>query len=193
MSSTEVYLEPKPSSQRGLYEQLSPESHWYAIHTKSRHEKRVATQFEEKRVHTFLPLLSQIHRWSDRRSKVEVPMFTCYVFVRTVSAANTPAVEERLKILRTPGVLGFVGADRQGTPIPEEQIQHLQTVIRENVPCFPHPFLRIGRRVRIRGGSLEGLEGVLTGQSGEKYMVVSVDLLQRSVSIRVEGYDVEPA
>lgn len=115
-------------------------------------------------------------------------MFTCYVFVRTV-----PIIEERLKILRTPGVLGFVGGDRQGAPIPEAQIQNLQTVVRENIPCSPHPFLRLGRRVRIRGGSLEGLEGILMGQSAEKYLIVSVELLQRSVSIRVEGYDVELA
>ena len=188
MSSTEVYFESKSTSQMGTLEQLPPQAHWYAIHTKARHEKCVAAQFEEKKVHSFLPLLSQIHRWSDRRTRVEVPMFTCYVFVRTVSA-----VEERLKILHTPGVLGFVGGERQGAPIPEEQIQHLQTVIRQNIPCFPHPFLRIGRRVRIRGGALEGLEGILMGRSGEKYLIVSVELLQRSVSIRVEGYDVEPA
>lgn len=188
MPSSQVQFESECIPEMGWLERPSTESHWYAIHTKARHEKRVAAQFEEKKVHTFLPLLSQIHRWSDRRSRVEVPMFSCYVFVRTV-----PVVEERLKILRTPGVLGFVGGERQGAPIPEEQIQNLQTVIRENIPCFPHPFLRVGRRVRIRGGSLEGLEGILMGRSGEKYLIVSVELLQRSMSIRVEGYDIELA
>ena len=87
----------------------------------ARHEKRVAAQFEEKRVCTFLPLLRQIHQWSDRRSMVEVPMFSCYAFVRIAQTT-----EERLKVLRTPGVLGFVGSERQGTPIPEEQIESLQ-------------------------------------------------------------------
>ena len=121
---------------------------WYAVHTMARHEKRVAAQFEEKRVCTFLPLLRQIHKWSDRRVKVEVPMFSCYAFVRIVHTA-----EERLKVLRTPGVLGFVGSERQGTPIPEEQIESLRTAINGNIPCFPHDFLSAGRRVRIRGGS----------------------------------------
>jgi transcriptional antiterminator NusG len=164
----------------------SGELNWYAVHTKARHEKRVAAQFEEKRVYTFLPLLNQVHRWSDRRSKVEIPMFSCYAFVRMVQT-----IEERLKVLRTPGVLGFVGSERQGTSIPDEQIENLRKAISENIPCYPHPFISAGKRVRIRGGSLDGMEGILVGRSGEKNLVVSVDLLHRSVAIRVEGYDIE--
>jgi transcriptional antiterminator NusG len=164
------------------------ESNWYAVHTMARHEKRVAAQFEEKRVCTFLPLLHQIHRWSDRRRKVEVPLFSCYAFVRMAQI-----VEERLKVLRTPGVLGFVGSERQGTPIPDEQIESLRTAIRENIPCFPYPFIREGRRVRIRGGSLDGVEGILVRQGVDQSLVVSVELLRRSVAIRVEGYEIELA
>jgi transcription antitermination factor NusG len=162
------------------------ESSWYAVHTKPRHEKRVAAQFEEKRVCTFLPLLRRIHRWSDRRVKVEVPMFSCYAFVRIVHT-----IEERLKVLRTPGVLGFVGSERQGTPIPDEQIECLQIAIRGKIPCAVHPFISTGQRVRIRGGSLDGIEGILMCQGGEQSVVVSVELLRRSVAIRVEGYDIE--
>jgi transcription antitermination factor NusG len=162
------------------------ESNWYAVQTMARHEKRVAAQFVEKRVCTFLPLLGQINRWSDRRVKVEVPMFSCYAFVRIVQS-----VEERLKVLRTPGVLGFVGSGRQGTPIPDEQIESLQTAISENIPCFPHDFISAGRRVRIRGGSLDGVEGILVRQGGDQSLVLSVELLHRSVAIRVEGYDIE--
>jgi transcription antitermination factor NusG len=162
------------------------ESNWYAIHTMPRHEKWIAGQLHEKRVFTFLPVLHQIHRWSDRRSKVEVPMFSCYVFVRMVHV-----VEERLKVLRTPGVFGFVGSERQGTPIPDEQIESLRTAIRGKIPCVVHPFVSAGKRVRIRGGSLDGVEGILIGQGGEQSVVVSVELLRRSVSIRVEGYDIE--
>src|SRR5579862_237608 len=157
---------------------------WYAVHTMARHEKRVAGQFEEKRVKTFLPLLQQVHKWSDRRAKVEVPMFNCYAFVQIGQTT-----EERLKVLRTPGVLGFVGSERQGTPIPEEQIESLRTAISGNIPCFLHDFLSVGRRVRIRGGSLDGVEGILVRQGGDQSLVLSVELLQRSVAIRVEGYD----
>jgi transcription antitermination factor NusG len=161
---------------------------WYAVHTIARHEKRVAAQFEEKRVCTFLPLLHQVHNWSDRRRAVEIPLFSCYAFVRVVQTS-----EERLKVLRTPGVLGFVGNERHGTPIPDEQIESLRKAIGEKVPCLPHPFITVGKRVRICGGSLDGVEGILMRQGKDQSLVVSVDLLQRSISIRVEGYNIELA
>jgi transcription antitermination factor NusG len=164
------------------------ESNWYAIRTIARHEKRVAQQLQESRVVTFLPLVEQISQWSDRRAKVEVPLFSCYAFVRMVQTSK-----ERLKVLRTPGVLGLVGNERVGTPIPNEQIENIQKTIRERIPFAIHPFVAVGKRVRIRGGSLDGIEGILVGQVGDKSLVVSVELLQRSVSIRVEGYDVELA
>lgn len=186
MSSSQIHLESitrLPPLNCGL-----EKSSWYAVHTLARHEKRVVAQFEEKRVCTFLPVLRQIHRWSDRRVKVEVPMFSCYAFVRIVHT-----VEERLKVLQTPGVLGFVGSERQGTPIPDEQIESLRIAISENILCSPYPFVSAGKRVRIRGGSLDGVEGILVRQGEDQTFVVSVDLLHRSISIRVEGYDVELA
>jgi transcription antitermination factor NusG len=164
------------------------ESKWYAIHTVARHEKRIAQQFQESGVRAFLPLMKQVRQWSDRRATIEVPLFSCYAFVRMIQTA-----EERLKVLRTPGVLRFVGSERVGTPIPNEEIENLQTAIREKIPFTVHPFIRVGKRVRIRGGSLDGMEGILVGQSGTESLVVSVELLQRSVSIQVRGYDVELA
>jgi transcription antitermination factor NusG len=151
-----------------------------------RHEKWIAGQLREKSVSSFLPLLQQVHKWSDRRSRVEVPMFTCYAFVHMGQTA-----EERLKVLRTPGVLGFVGSGRQGTPIPDEQIESLRTAIGKKIPCLPHPFISVGQRVRVRGGSLDGVEGILVRRGSDQSLIVSVELLQRSVSIRVEGYDIE--
>jgi len=186
VSSSRIHLES--ASQFSPMGGTQEESSWYAVHTMARHEKRVAAQFEEKRVCTFLPLLHQFHRWSDRQSKVEVPMFSCYAFVRMVQTT-----EERLKVLRTPGVLGFVGSERQGTQIPDEQIDSLRKAISEKVPCLPYPFISAGKRVRIRGGSLDGVEGILTLQGRDQRLVISVELLQRSVSIRVEGYDIELA
>jgi len=165
---------------------MAQESSWYAVHTMARHEKRVTARFEDKRVCTFLPLLHQIHRWSDRRSVVEIPMFSCYAFVRIGRT-----VDERVKVLRTPSVLGFVGSERQGTPIPDEQIESIRKAISEKIPCFPYPFISAGKRVRIRGGSLDGIEGILVRQGGDQSLVVSVELLRRSVSIRLEGFDIE--
>ena len=113
-------------------------------------------------------------------------MFSCYAFVRIVPSAQT-----RAAILRIPGVIGFVGSEGQGTTIPDEEIENLRTAAKEKVPCFPHPFVSAGNRVRIRGGSLDGIEGILMRKSGEQILVVSVELFQRSVAMRVEGYRVE--
>jgi transcription antitermination factor NusG len=164
----------------------SQEPKWYAVHTMARHEKRVTVQFLEKKVFTFLPLLQQVHRWSDRQSKVDVPLFSCYAFVRIV-----PTAENRVNVLRTRGVCGFVGAKGQGTSIRDEEIESLRTAIREKIPCFAHPFIDIGQRVRILGGCLDGVEGILERQGADRSLILSVELLQRSVSIRINGYDIE--
>lgn len=166
---------------------VAPEKpHWYAVHTTARHEKRVAQQFVEKKVVTFLPLLEEVHRWSDRLTKVEVPLFSCYAFVRIV-----PTAENRLKVLRTPGVIGFVGNQGQGTSIREEEIENLRTAVREGIVCLAHPYIETGKRVRICGGSLDGLEGILVRRGADQSLVLSVELLRRSVSIRVEGYEIQ--
>lgn len=166
---------------------VAPErARWYAVHTRARHEKRVAEQLQEKRVFTFLPMLEQLHRWSDRLSKVDVPLFSCYAFVRIA-----PTAENRLEVLRTMGVLAFVGSQGQGTSIPDEEIESLRTAMREKIPCAAHPFIETGKRVRIRGGSLDGMEGILERHGADQSLVLSVELLRRSVSIRVEGYEIQ--
>lgn len=161
---------------------------WYALQTRSRHEKKVAAELSEKGLHAFLPLLTQVHRWSDRNKQVEVPLFPGYVFVRTL-----PMPEARVSVLRTPGVANFVGNHGKGTPIPDKQIEDIQSILAHKVPVATHPFLSINQRVRIRGGSLDGVEGVLVGMNADLSLVVSVDLIQRAVAIRVSGYEVEAA
>jgi transcription antitermination factor NusG len=162
------------------------EPNWYAVHTMARHEKRVATQLQEERVFAFLPLVQQLHRWSDRQSKVDLPLFSCYVFVRIV-----PTTENRVRVLQTPGVVGFVGSKRQGTPIASQEIESLRTATRGKARFQTHPFVNTGKRVRVRGGALDGVEGIIQCEGEDLSLVLSVELLRRSVSIRVEGYDVE--
>jgi transcription antitermination factor NusG len=185
LSSTQINLETALASPPLDLAQQEPK--WYAIYTRSRFEKRVADLLQEKEIFTFLPLLQQMHRWSDRWSKVEVPAFSCYAFVRVVTTA-----EARAKVLRTPGVLGFVGSEGLGTSIPDEEIENLLTIFNQKIPCVVHPFVNVGSRVRIRGGSLDGIEGIIVGQNQDMSIVVSVGLLGRSLSIRAEGYNVEP-
>jgi transcription antitermination factor NusG len=135
-----------------------------------------------------LPLVTEVRRWSDRWKSVELPLFSCYVFVRIMDTN-----EDRLKVLRTDSVFDFVGVPRQGTPIPDDQIDAVRTIVGERVNWQSHPFLKIGQRVRIRSGALDGIEGILVGRNGDRTLVVSIDAIQRSLSVRIEGYDLEPA
>jgi transcription termination/antitermination protein NusG len=159
---------------------------WYAIHTRSRHEKTVATQLEQKGLTTFLPLLKEVHRWSDRRMLVEQPLFQGYVFIRIPFSA-----EYRLAVLTTSGVAGFVGIQGRALPIPDKQIEDVQTLLAGRILFGEYPFLRLGQRVRIRGGCLDGVEGILVAKNSDRSVVVSIDLIQRSLAVRVSGFDLE--
>jgi transcriptional antiterminator NusG len=160
---------------------------WYAVNTRARHERVVAQRLIEQGVTTFLPLVTEVHRWSDRRKSVEVPLFGCYVFVKL-----PPTGEDRLRVLRIDGVFKFVGARGVGTPIAESQIDAVRTLIGQQIPWSTHPFLQIGQRVRVRGGALDGVEGILLSRNDDNTLVVSIDAIQRSLAVRIQGYDLEP-
>lgn len=163
------------------------ETNWYAIRTRSRHERVAERQLHSKGIEAFSPVTSQIHQWSDRRKVVQAPLFAGYAFVRI-----TPSPEERVRVLRTFGVVSFVGSQGQGTPIPDSQIEAVRMLVASNVAFAKHPFLRVGQRVRVRGGSLDGVEGILIALNGSRNLVISVELIQRSLSLRIEGYELEP-
>ncbi|MFZ0308146.1 MAG: UpxY family transcription antiterminator [Candidatus Sulfotelmatobacter sp.] len=160
---------------------------WYALQTRSRHEKIVVQRLEERGVTTFLPVVTEVHRWSDRKKSVQVPLFHCYVF-----AKFAPNRSERLRVLRVDGVFGLIGARGEGAPIPDEQIDAVRGLVEGQLPWSSHPFLKIGQRVRIRSGALNGMEGILVSRNGDRTLVISVDAIQRSLAVRVEGYEVEP-
>jgi transcription antitermination factor NusG len=166
---------------------LPEEPHWYAIRTRSRHEKMVADQLERQGLESFLPLVKRTRNWSDRVKEVEMPLFSGYSFVRLVLSSP-----DRLRILQTHGVAGFVGINCCGTPIPDNQIQGIRTLLASKVPFQEQSFLRVGQRVRIRGGSLDGVEGVLSAQNEDRSLVISLEPIQRSLSVRIQGYTVEP-
>lgn len=159
---------------------------WYAIQTRSRHEKKVAEEIHDKGICSFLPQVTRVHQWSDRRKKVDLPLFPGYVFVHTVASPQA-----RLSVLRIPGVAGFVGSQGQGTPIPDKQIADIRLILDQNVPFELYPFLEVNQRVRIRGGSLDGVEGVLLAKNPDHSLVVSIDLIRRSLLVRVSGYELE--
>ncbi len=161
---------------------------WYALHTRPRHEKIVVQRLTERGVETFLPIVTEVHGWSDRKKTVQFPLFSCYVFAKFV-----PKRSDRLRVLRVGGVLGLVGSRGEGAPIPNEQIDAVRTLVEGKLLWSPYPFLKIGQRVRIRGGAMDGLEGILVSRNGNHALVISVDAIQRSLAVRVEGYAVEAA
>lgn len=178
---------PQPAPSVGAEVEKTEAENWYGLHTRARHEKIVAQRLQERGVTTFLPLITEIHRWSDRKRSVQLPLFSCYVFAKFV-----PNRSERLRVLRVEGVFGLVGSKGEGVPIPDEQIHSVRSLVEGALPWSAHPFLKIGQRVRIRSGALDGLEGVLVSRNGDRTLVISVDAIQRSLAVRVEGYEVEP-
>ena len=113
-------------------------------------------------------------------------MFSQYLFVELL-----PTAESRSQVLQTAGIVQFVGATGCGTPIPNEQIESLRAIVFHRVPATPREFLRVGERVRICSGALEGIEGILSEIRNDKSLVISVDLIQKSVAIRIDGFEVE--
>ena len=165
----------------------SGDRRWFAVQTRTRFEKKAVKELQDKQIETFLPLHSRKHRWSDRYRVVRLPLFPSYVFVRIGEEQET-----RIAVLRTIGVRKFVGGRGAGAPIPDAEIRGLQTVLEQQVPFELYSFLNVGQRVRIRGGCLDGLEGILTAMNGKESLVISVQLVQRSVAVQISGYQVEP-
>jgi transcription antitermination factor NusG len=166
---------------------LPIETFWFAVQTRPRYEKKVALELQEKGIESFLPLHSVKHQWSDRKQGVFLPLFPGYTFVRI-----SPAQNLRVAVLRTNGVINFVGARGTGTLIPDGEIEAVQTILKENIPVKLYPYLKVGRAVRIRGGCLDGITGILTKINGDQSLIISVELIQRSLAMRVTGYDIEP-
>jgi transcription antitermination factor NusG len=158
---------------------------WYSIQTRYRFERKVTLQLQQKGLQTFLPLLEELHRWSDRRQPIYVPLFSGYTFARFDLSAG-----RRMEVLHTEGVIGLISFGGVATPIPAKQIDDLQRLLSQKVPCSLHAFLKVGQHVRIRGGCLDGLEGILA-QRGEKSLVISIESIERAVAVTIEGYELE--
>jgi transcription termination/antitermination protein NusG len=166
---------------------IAAQPRWYAVRTRSRHEKLVARQLETQGIESFLPVVNKINQWSDRKKEVQEPLFSGYTFVRLDHSSN-----DRVRVLQTQGVVQFVGVQGVGVPIPDQEIENINTLLSSKMGYQERPFLYVGQRVRICGGALDGLEGILTAENNDQSVVISVGLIQRSLSVRVAGYNVEP-
>jgi len=167
---------------------LAPEPHtemWFALQTRYRFEKKVAAQLASKGLEVFLPLRHEHRAWSDRQKLVSIPLFPGYAFVRSARS-----IVPRLQVLQTAGVMGFVSFAGSAAVIPQKQIEDLRLLLTQPVPFTLYPFLRVGQRVRIRGGCLDGVEGLLAQRDKDK-LVISIESIQRSLAIELQGYEVE--
>lgn len=162
------------------------EQDWYALHTRARRERKICTQVEGKGHEAYVPVLRQRRRWSDRFQIIEVPMFPGYVFVRAVDRSG-----DRLAILQTSSVHGFVTFGGAVARIPDQQIAALRRLEEEGTSCSPCAFLKAGQRVRIRGGCLDGLEGIFVAEGPRKRLVISIVPMQRSIAVAIDDYDFE--
>jgi transcription antitermination factor NusG len=153
---------------------------WFALQVRARYEQGVADHLDGKGYELFLPLYKCRKRWSDRIKEVEAPLFPGYLFCRL-----NP--QDRLPILKTPGVIQVVGSNRTPTAVDEHEIEAIQAMVASGIPNQPWPFLAAGDRVRIESGPLSGLEGILIEFKGNHRLVLSVTLLQRSVAVEIDS------
>jgi transcription antitermination factor NusG len=160
---------------------------WYAVLTRSRHEKQVERLLSEKRVESFLPLRREVHRWKDRYKQVELPLFSGYVFVRMA-----PQTDTRLHVLRTVGVVRIVGFAQHDAAIPAEQIETLRRLMASDAPLHRHRYLRVGQRVKVISGTLSGVEGTLVRLRKSDRLLISITQIRQSVAVELSGYDVVP-
>jgi transcription antitermination factor NusG len=156
------------------------ESRWYAAYTNANHERRVADQLAIRGVEHFLPSYPSVRRWKDRRVQLELPLFPGYVFLRL-------ALSDRLRILQIPSLVRLVGFGDTPVPLDDEEIDSLRRAVSQGIRLEPHPFLKAGRRVRITAGPLTGREGVLKRWKGNLRVLLSIDLIQRSVLVDVDA------
>ena len=167
---------------------LEAQPRWYAVQVRSRFENKAWQQLQEKGIEAFVPTQKLRRRWSDRWQVVEFPTFPGYAFVHL-----HPSPGYRLQVLQTCGVMSFVAFGGELIPIPDKQIDDVRLLLSHNLPYSAHPFIKIGQRVRIRGGCLDGIEGILTSNRGDKTLVISVEPIQRSIAVSIGDYDIEPA
>lgn len=160
---------------------------WYALYTRPRHEKQVLQELSNKNIEAFLPTYKVRRRWSDRYKVVEEPLFKNYLFV------NVDFNQRYYETLRPYGAVAFVMFDGKPAQIPEAEIDAIRRLVDSELPYDPHPYLKVGRKVRVRSGPLEGCEGILIRKKGLARLVLSVNLLQQSVSAEVDADTVEPA
>lgn len=157
---------------------------WLAAYIRSRHEQQVATQLRQKNLEHLLPTYERVARWTDRVMRSRAPLFPGYVFVQV-----TPA--ERVQVLETAGVVKLVSRAGKAVALSEEEMERLRACCRFGHNLEPHPYLKIGHRVRVKHGPFSGWEGTLVEKQNARRLIVSIEQIMKAVSVNIDGADVE--
>jgi transcription antitermination factor NusG len=161
------------------------EPRWYAVYTCANHERCTADQFRSRGIDHFLPQYESVRKWKDRKVRLSLPLFPGYVFVHL-------ALQDRLSVLQVAGVVRLVGFNGQPTAVPAEDVARIREFLSQGFRAEPHPFLQIGRRVRVHSGPLAGMEGIILRRKSRTRLVISFELIQRAMAVEVGEEGLRP-
>ena len=180
-------LEARSAEYRANAPEDSVTAQWYALSTRSRHEKQVRDRLATIGVEPLLPVTSKLSQWSDRKARIQVPLFAGYCFARF------SLYEKRLTVLQSTGVVRIVGSHGYPEPIPDHEIESLQILSKNKYPHESHPFLKEGMLAEIIRGPLQGVTGRLVRHARQCRIVLSISLIQQAIAVEVDAADVMPA
>ncbi len=163
-----------------IWENASKILHWFAVRTTARWEARASSDLSLRDFEVYLPLRGVRRNWSDRIKIIHEPLFPGYLFCRF-------HLDDRFRVLQCAGVKQIVSIGSIPTPISDGEIENIRNLVAANPVIVPWPYLPAGQRIRIDRGPLAGVEGfVVRAEEGALRIVVSVDLLQRSVAAEID-------
>ncbi|MCS6292732.1 MAG: UpxY family transcription antiterminator [Nitrospira sp.] len=161
-------------------------SQWYALRTRSRHEKLVRDQLEKQGIEPLLPTVRRLSQWKDRKKEIEVPLFSGYCFVRL-------SQQNKLPVQKVAGVVEVVGSGNRPEPIPDEEIEALRTLVNSVLPYDSHPYLFEGMAVEVVRGPLQGVHGILMRKDKRHRLVIGIRLIQQAAVVEIDAMDVVSA
>ena len=170
----------------GVYGELNVRPHWYALHTRGRHEKKVDLRLKEKGINSYLPLNTVYHHWSDRNQAVREPLFSCYVFVFI-------ALRDRLPVLETDGAVNLVCFCGIPAWIPEEQIDAVKQILRSKPSVEIADAFAPGQKVKIKRGPLTGLTGTLAAHKSKHRVIIAIDAIKQAIAVEIDPRELQPA
>jgi transcription termination/antitermination protein NusG len=174
-----------PAREESAVSVADDSARWYALRTRSRHEKQVRDRLTAQGVERLLPTLTRVSQWKDRKKEIELPLFAGYCFARF-------PWRDRMPVLTVPGVVSIVGSGTRPEPISEEEMVALKSLVDSALVYDAHPYLREGMAVQVVRGPLEGVRGILVRKDKRYRLVIAVHLIKQAAAVEIDAADVMP-